>query len=562
MSNESYLVLARKKRPQKFSEVIGQEHVTKTLQNAVKTGRIAHAFLLTGTRGIGKTTTARILAKALNCEKGPSAEPCDDCPNCGAISEGSSLDVIEIDGASNRRIGEVRELREKAKFAPVQSRYKVYIIDEAHMLTTEAFNALLKTLEEPPPHVKFILATTDPNKLPATILSRCQRYDFKTLSDEATAKFLMRIADEEKIDIENEAIRILARSASGSVRDALSVFESIISFSEKGKITAEMVQDILGIVDIVFLAGTVEAILNDDAQSIVRLSGELSERGYDVNSFCEHLLKFLRDVIVISSGGKSENQTLQGFDLKEKLAGERSFDEWLMLFNLFYDCSKEIKRADNPFIVFEVSLLKCMRSRFTVPIDDILNKLSIGAGGGGDSLPKPERKTSGSHQSRNPERKSAEEPSHSYTANMSSVQELTEYGDAGLQSVPKSVSDKWTKFLKILENKSIILNSIFSNGCRKLYNEKLLHIYIDDEFTFTTVNMGKNLSILDNAVKEAFGKDVRIKIEVEKKEKECNGSVKESKVADRELLIEAAMNDNAVKAVLDLFPSRIVDIKN
>ncbi len=556
MSEESYLVLARKKRPQKFSEVTGQEHVTKTLQNALKTGRIAHAFLLTGTRGIGKTTTARILAKALNCEERTTEEPCDKCQNCKAISAGSSLDVIEIDGASNRRIGEVRELREKAKFAPVQSRFKVYIIDEVHMLTTEAFNALLKTLEEPPPHVKFILATTDPNKLPATILSRCQRYDFKTLSDDAVVRFLSKIATEENIDIEEEAVNILARSASGSVRDALSVFESIISFSERGKITAETVKDILGVVDTVFLAEIIKGIIDNDASSIVKLSAELSERGYDINSFCEYFLKFIRDIIVISSGGHTGNLSQEGADLKENLAREKSFDEWLMLFNLFYECSKEIKRADNPFIVLEVSLLKCMRSRVTMPLDDIIKKLS-------SEKDESEKDFSPARQSREDKRNFSQKSPSSYNSSPETgIQEITEESSFDTEPPAQSMSGKWTNFLTILEKKSIILNSIFSNGCRKVYDDKVLRIILGDEFTLTTVNMGNHFSILNEAVKKTFGKNVKLKIEVEKNEKECNGEDIGVKVADRESLMNSAMNDDAVKTILDLFPSRIVNIKN
>ncbi|RMF98503.1 MAG: DNA polymerase III subunit gamma/tau [Candidatus Schekmanbacteria bacterium] len=562
MSEESYLVLARKKRPQKFSEVIGQRHVTTTLQNAVKTGRIAHAFLLTGTRGVGKTTTARILAKALNCENGPAPEPCDECANCRAISEGSSLDVIEIDGASNRRIGEVRELREKAKFAPIQSRYKIYIIDEVHMLTTEAFNALLKTLEEPPPHVKFILATTDPNKLPPTILSRCQRYDFKTLPDNVIVEFLSKIAKDENIEIEDEALKILALSASGSVRDALSVFESIISFSEEGKITAKIVQDILGIVDSMFLADTVQAIVNDDAQAIIKLTSQLSERGYDVDSFCEHFLKFLRDIIVISAGEDNAAGTLQGLDLKKKLSAQRSFDEWLMLFNLFYECSKEIKRAENPFLVLEVSLLRCMRSKFTVPIDDILNKLSSSER---ESRGFP-RNEDGSKQSRNRENKSLFESQSSYNTNnakFSAKESSPPNVSAGIQTVPLSQSDKWNEFLRILEKRSIILNSIFSNGCRKVFHNNILQIFVDDDITYSTVNMGKNPLIISEAVKEAFGKEVKLKIEVEKKEKECNGKIsKEEKKISKDALIAEAMEDRNVQAILNCFPSRIVDIKN
>ena len=226
----SYLVLARKKRPQVFEDVIGQRPITQTLQNAIAQKRVAHAFLFTGPRGVGKTSTARILAKALNCEKGPQMNPCNQCPACKEISEGNSIDVIEIDGASNRGIDEVRELRENVRYTPAKSRYKIFIIDEVHMLTLPAFNALLKTLEEPPPHIVFIFATTEPHKIPATILSRCQRYDFKRIPSGEIVQHLRRIVDEEKIEVSQRALSTLARESEGSMRDAQSLLDRLISY--------------------------------------------------------------------------------------------------------------------------------------------------------------------------------------------------------------------------------------------------------------------------------------------------------------------------------------------
>src|SRR5713226_876403 len=249
----SYLVLARKWRPQRFEDIVGQEHITRVLRNAIRAGRIAHAYLFTGVRGVGKTTGARILAKALNCEKGPTPTPCNECPNCLEITAGSSMDVYEIDGASNRGIDEVRQIIENVRYQPAQSRFKIYIIDEVHQVTKDAFNALLKTLEEPPPFVKFILATTEPHRLPETILSRCQRFDFRRIATREVVERLGDIAEKESLRITGGALVLLAREAEGSMRDAQSLLEQILSYAAPGadptEIGERLVEDILGVTE-------------------------------------------------------------------------------------------------------------------------------------------------------------------------------------------------------------------------------------------------------------------------------------------------------------------------
>ncbi|MBI5375697.1 MAG: DNA polymerase III subunit gamma/tau [Candidatus Schekmanbacteria bacterium] len=568
ISEKSYLVLARKKRPQKFADVVGQEHITNTIKNALKSGRIAHAFLFSGTRGVGKTTCARILAKALNCDNGPAEEPCNVCPNCVSISAGNALDVIEIDGASNRRIGEIRELREKVGFSPTSSRFKVYIIDEVHMLTTEAFNALLKTLEEPPPHVKFILATTEPHKLPATILSRCQRYDFRTLSDDAIIAFLSKIAGEEKISIDEEGLKLLSRVAAGSVRDALSVFESIISFSEDKKITAAGVQEILGIVDTKFISDVVEAIIEGNATGIVKLSSELILRGYDVNFFCESLLQYLRDLMVISAEKGKTTSDLPGYERKLELSAKRNFDEWLMLFNLFFDCCKSVKRADNPSLILEVSLLKCMRAKFLIPLDDIIDKINkfSGSTGGGEfrSSAITTGASIGTSEHSALSKKTSDYPSpEQKDFSAKEVKEKTAasaYTSKGIKSGGENFEGRWNEFLKVLDEKSILLKSIFANGCRKTIDGKVLQVFLGDEFTLSMVRMGDNLNILKESVTESFGKDIELKVELEKDDE--NGSYKKETITsdEREALLKRAMKDEVVSEILELLPARITDV--
>ena len=293
-----YLVLARKFRPQTFEDVAGQEHVVKTLSNAIGKGRVAHAFLFSGPRGVGKTSVARILAKSLNCEKGPTATPCNVCSNCIEITNGSALDVREIDGASNRGIDEIRELREYVKFAPAAAKYKIYIIDEVHMLTREAFNALLKTLEEPPAHVIFIFATTENHKVPATILSRCQCYDFRRISLAEIAANLGKVAAAEGISISPTALIWIAEAGDGSMRDAQSIFDQVISYSGMNINDAD-VEEILGLVDRKYLFVLSEAVLQRNAGRCLNILEEAYLAGIDMKHFYQMMLKHFRNLLLV-----------------------------------------------------------------------------------------------------------------------------------------------------------------------------------------------------------------------------------------------------------------------
>ena len=276
----SYLVLARKYRPQTFDELVGQAHITELLRKSIESGRIAHAFLFCGPRGIGKTSCARILAKSLNCQNGPTLKPCGECPACLEIANGNSFDVIEIDGASNRGIDEIRTLRENVKFAPSYGRYKIYIVDEVHMLTSDAFNALLKTLEEPPEHVKFIFATTEVHKVPATILSRCQRFDFKRIQVEIIMDNLKGICVKENLKANEEALFAIAKASQGSMRDALSILDQLSALSDKG-IDAADVFSMLGMVEIEFLFDLTDALIARNCVKALDIFNQVIERGKD-----------------------------------------------------------------------------------------------------------------------------------------------------------------------------------------------------------------------------------------------------------------------------------------
>ena len=373
----SYLVLARKWRPQVFEEVMGQKHITQTLQNAISQKRVAHAFLFTGARGVGKTSTARILAKALNCEKGPKINPCNQCANCQEITNGSSMDVIEIDGASNRGIDEIRELRENVRYTPAKSHYKIYIIDEVHMLTKEAFNALLKTLEEPPPHIVFIFATTEPHKIPATILSRCQRYDFKRIPLREIRESLQRIVGEEQIQISQRGLISISQESEGSLRDAQSLLDQVIAYAGKNIVDND-IAEVLGLIDRKILNDTIEAIADKDAERCMEIIEYVYHFGHDLQHFCRELLQYLRDLILIKVSQHPEGlielpeEELESY---KKQAEKFQFDQLNHLFSLLLKGEQEIAQSTFPRTMLELTLIRMATLRPILPVDEMMRKL-------------------------------------------------------------------------------------------------------------------------------------------------------------------------------------------
>lgn len=390
----SYLVLARKYRPQVFEDVIGQASVTRTLQNAIENKRLAHAQIFSGVRGVGKTTVARILAKALNCEHGPTPTPCNQCPKCVAITQGTAIDVQEVDGASNRGIDEIRALRENCKFTPAMCRYRVYIIDEVHMLTKEAFNALLKTLEEPPDFVYFVMATTEPNKIPATIHSRCQHHEFKRLHHTDIAKHLENILQKEGIVMEREAVTIIAKEADGSVRDSLSLLDQAIAY---GVQTTNELCDALGIVKVTVLTRLLKAILcSDMAQALENLETAFLN-GVELKILMQELASALRDILLMKELGVEKATPLLisgiGFSEDKELMGlcdGASSNFVLQLIDMLIKGIDGISKSSSPRLSSEVLLLRLCTLKELVPLKEILESIKIGKTDKTDK-PKPQQ---------------------------------------------------------------------------------------------------------------------------------------------------------------------------
>ena len=360
-----YQVSARKYRPGTFDDVIGQPHVVQTLVNAMTTKRIAQAYLFSGTRGVGKTTVARILAKALNCEQGPTGMPCGICVNCMEIAQGHSVDVIEIDGASNTSVDDVREIRENVKFTPFKGAYRVYIIDEVHMLSNSAFNALLKTLEEPPPHVVFIFATTEIHKIPATILSRCQHYNFRRIAKTEIIARLRHVAEQDGIKLEERSLTALARASEGSMRDGLSLLDQAVAFGGKSIVHAEL-ETLLGAVPQELLRSLIQAIISQDSAAALRSLSQLIEGGHDLRAYCADVVEYLRNLLVVSVTASQEWPALIGAsadDLAQLAADKGSLtpEHIQQLFALFTQAEDALRFSAHPRFVLETAAVKATR---------------------------------------------------------------------------------------------------------------------------------------------------------------------------------------------------------
>ena len=522
----SYLVLARKWRPQVFEEVIGQRHITKTLQNAISQNRVAHAFLFSGARGIGKTSTARILAKALNCEKGPSINPCNQCTSCREISAGNSMDVIEIDGASNRGIDEIRELRENVRYTPAKSRHKIFIIDEVHMLTREAFNALLKTLEEPPSHIVFVFATTEAHKIPTTILSRCQRYDFKRIPLREIVENLKRITESEKVNMSPRGLLSIARESEGSMRDAQSLLDQVISYAGK-EIKDEDLVYVLGLVDRKLLHDTIDAIATQDASRCMEIVEQVYQYGYDVQHFCRELLQTLRNLILMKVAERPEpliDLVDEEVDALRKQAEAFELDQLNHLFNLLLKGEEEMAQSPFPRTMLEITLIRMATLRPVLPIEDILKKLNTLDKGGevvGAVIPQREKST-GTEFKREKEKRSSRASQD--PVKTSSLKPAVEPGEVSPpKPVPEEPSEKresakaleglWNELVNFIRARNPVLGAFVAFGELIDVGEEKIEIGFEkDSFHYDRILEIENRRQLEAICRDYLKKEIKLVI--------------------------------------------------
>jgi len=465
-----YVVTARKWRPNNFTEIVGQEHVTNTLINAIKNGRIAHAYLFTGPRGVGKTTTARILAKRLNCLAPKETEPCNECEICKSIKEGQFLDIIEIDGASNRGIDEIRSLRDSVKYAPTKGKYKVYIIDEVHMLTRESFNAFLKTLEEPPEHTIFIFATTDIQKVPLTIISRCQRYDFRRIQLQVIKDLLLKIAKEEKFNIDDETLTIIAKKADGALRDAESYFDQVISYCGD-KITKKAVAEMLNLISDDIYFDVSDALINKNYKSIFNISETIYKNGWNFIDFFTGLIEHFRNILTITLSENSDLIETSESNKKKYLQYINQFSQGdlLRLLNYLNRSFQELRFTQNQKLKVEVSLAHLVGLEKSATISEIISKVNDGSIEQSDltkEKSQPKKKTTEINETKQEYKTdipSQQSVSPSITKNKEKKVEK-------IKNTSTSINDdliisKWESFVDIIyKDKPLILGPVIQNS--------------------------------------------------------------------------------------------------
>jgi DNA polymerase III subunit gamma/tau len=482
----AYLVLARRWRPQQFSDIIGQDHVSRTLTNAIEHDRIAHSFIFAGPRGVGKTTTARILAKALNCEKGPTSKPCNKCSNCESITKGNSLDVLEIDGASNRGIDEIRNLRENIHYAPSQGKYKIYIIDEVHMLTKEAFNALLKTLEEPPSHVIFMFATTEIHRVPATILSRCQRFDFKRIPTNTIIKHLQKMCETDNIEIEKDALLEIAKKSDGSMRDAQSILDQIISYSGD-KITALQVSEILGLINLDLFFSFSSKIREKNLKELLILCQKVFSDGIDLGEFLVGFEEHFCNLLITKTLENMEFIHVSENFKERYLTESKEFTEndILQYIQLIGEIQNSIKWSTQPQIKFEFGILKLAKMSSMVDIENILEKINL-------------------------LKKKAPEQSKQTTKPLIPKTENKSIPNRNAKEIQKD----WQQFCDKVKTTKISIGNALELGVPKIQDDKLLVKY-HKAHSFQMNLLIKNKNIIEKIIEDDYDQIFHVNTEID-----------------------------------------------
>ncbi len=505
----SYIVLARKYRPQSFSEVYAQDHVTGILQNAIASNRIAHAYLFTGPRGVGKTSLARIMAKSLNCEKGPTTHPCNTCSNCNEITAGTSPDVIEIDGASNTGVDDIRELQRELLYAASGSKYKIYIIDEVHMLSKNAFNALLKTLEEPPENVVFIFATTEPHKVLPTIISRCQRYDFKRIPIGAIVRRLQDLAAIENIMIDNESLYLIARKADGGLRDALSLMDQAISYC-MDNITIDKVRQIFGLIPNQVYHRFLTLIDAKDATGLITELHDVFEQGTDLQEFIANMLEFIRVLILRKLGVSIKDINPEELQMFDELGGMFSQNKLMYMMSFLIASRTDLRSSSNPYLILEALMIKLCKMDEMEDVAALVAKLSGAAKLGG--LP-----AQSSEQT--PGRNAQNARSNSYgnitkpAAATQAAPEHAHHEEAPVEKVTfneANLNIMWPRFEIRTEKISKMCTAALKNAKSRQANGKILQLTVESQTDYNRLK--NNQSALQNILSELFHESITLSL--------------------------------------------------